>query len=200
MNEQEDTKIMTNNETVAVEAPHTLSFAEKVSHYISSRANRKTILIESFVIVLIAGSTIFFLIKNIEHQEKAPQPIMPMVTEVFVPKKTDYGTTTPPGFSTSTPIEEGVTLSQSYTKEYKDAVQSSLVFPSTMTISQNLAVYEKFLNNDGWKIISRTNNGNNSVLTAEKAGDLFNVTIVKSFATSTRPLIKSHVLLGILKK
>ncbi len=200
MNEQGDNKITANSETVAVEAPHALSFTEKVSQYILSRSNRKTILIESFVIILIAGSTIFFLVKNIEYQEKVPQPIAPALTEVFVPKKTDYGTTTPPGFSTSTPIEKGVTLSQSYTKEYKEALQSSIVFPSAMTISENLVIYEKFLINDGWKIISRTNNGNNSTLSAERVGDLFNVTIVKSRATSTRPLIKSHVLLGILKK
>lgn len=200
MNEQEVNKIVVNSENVAVEAPHTISFTEKVSNYIVSRANRKTILIESFVIALIAGSTIFFLIKNIEHQEKAPQPIMPVVTEVFVPKKTDYGTTTPPGFSTSTPIEEGVTLSQSYTYDYKESKQSSIVFPSKMTVLENFELYKKFLIEDGWKIVNQNKNSEKSVLSAEKLNSVYSITLVKSHATNTKMIKQSYVLLNTLQK
>lgn len=189
--------VLKKGEVFSVSGPFNLTFGEKISRLALSGVNHKMLLVESLVIILIAGSTIFFLIKNIQHQEEVKTPV---VAEVFVPKKTDYGTTTPPGFSTTTPIEKGVTLSQSYTKDYKSGQQSSVVIPSKKTVLENVAIYEKFLKNEDWKIIKILKNEDKSSISAEKSGDLFDVVLIKSHSTSTLKTATSYILLNTFKK
>lgn len=188
--------VLKKGEIFSIDGPHNLTFSEKVSRLLLSGVNHKMLLVESVVIILIAGSTIFFLIKNLQHEEKVK---LPVVAEVYIPKKTDYGTTTPPGFSTTTPIEKGVVLSQSYTKDYKTGKQSSVVIPSKKTVLENAAIYEKFLNGDGWKIIKILKNEDKTTISAEKSGDLFDVIIIKNKATSTQAITKSYILLNTFK-
>jgi hypothetical protein len=181
-----------------VTGPFNFSIKEKIAHMLVSGKSHKALLAELFVALLIIGSTIFFVIKNLEYKEATP--VVKESTEVFIPKKIDYGTTTPPGFSTSTPVEQGVTLSQSYMKEYKTQKQSSIVFSSQKTTIENFNIYEQFLQVENWKIIKTVKNEDKSILSAEKSGDLFDIVILKSRSTSTQPTIKSHVLLNTLKK
>lgn len=114
-----------------------------------------------------------------------------------VPTRTDFGTTTPGDFITDIPLEDGIEFSQSYSLEYPEQQQFTVVFDSTKSITENYSLYFNFMNEKGWGIMNGYESENVSSLYAQKDGVDINVTIA---GNSTSSSTQSHVSISILKK
>ncbi len=114
-------------------------------------------------------------------------------------EKLDYGTTTPSGFPSDIPVEEGAELEESYDLNYDGQRQLTITFPSTKTVEENYALYEDFLLKNSWDISNK--------YTEQKIASLYgtkwdidlsyetNVTIIESIgATSTKSQVSISVL------
>lgn len=121
------------------------------------------------------------------------------VTHSLAPKKTVYKNILPPGFPKVVPIESGVTLSQSYTKEYQNQLQMSVLFPSQKSVSENYLLYKSFLLKDGWTLSQSVDGPKRYYLYAKKDNYILDVMILKNQATSTQSFMSSYVSLTLLK-
>lgn len=188
--------LLKKDEVFIITGPYNLTRKERVLSFFMLVTNHKTLLVKFFAVLLIIGITAFFLIKNVSQQEKTS---IPLVTKVFVPKKTDYNSVLPPGFLTTVPVEKDAILSQSYIKEYKDQTQMSIVLPSKKTVSENYVLYEKFLKDEGWKLTLGAQTSKSSSLYGIKENYKIDIMLLKKNATST-PAIKSYIVMNLLKK
>lgn len=126
-------------------------------------------------------------------------PGFTFVPDTTPPKTVDLGKTLPVNFITSIPIEKDVTLSQSYTKEYRDKVQMSIVFPSKLTKEENYAIYEKYMKNNTWNYKVGTKTEKSLSLDGTKDTHYLNVLLMKNSATSTKETVKSLVIINLAR-
>lgn len=70
------------------------------------------------------------------------------------PTKTEFGTAFPTGFPSDIPVEKDVKFTQSYTLDYPQAQQLSIVFGSKKTMKENYALYSDYVKKEGWTILN----------------------------------------------
>ncbi|MCR4286179.1 MAG: hypothetical protein NUW00_04765 [Candidatus Kaiserbacteria bacterium] len=112
------------------------------------------------------------------------------------PMRTDFGASVPDGFVADIPVEGGVMFEQSYSLEYPEQKQLSVVFPSALNVKENYILYEDFLKDQGWNVLNRYESDMVSSLYATKENEEVNVTIGELGAG----MAKSQVSISILKK
>lgn len=111
------------------------------------------------------------------------------------PRK-DFGQKVPDTFVKNIPLPEGATFTQSYSLEYPEQKQYTIVFGSTKTVQENYKVYASFLKNEKWYISNSQEGAQVSSLYAIYMTDTINITINESVSSST----KSQVSISLLKK
>lgn len=71
----------------------------------------------------------------------------------------------PRGMPSNLPVEAGAKiLENSNSTTSNNALQATRVFESKKTLTDNFAIYEKFLKDNNWTIVTRVNDANNKVL------------------------------------
>lgn len=118
-----------------------------------------------------------------EIQQSFPEPI-----------KTEFGTSIPHNFIADIPLEEGVVFEQSYSLEYPEQEQLSVVFFSSKAVSDNYVVYKDFLSEQNWMVLNTHEGEEVSSLYAVKEDTIINVTIGSSIDA------QSEVSISVLKK
>lgn len=105
---------------------------------------------------------------------KAPAPSMPQVVVVPVAQ-------VPPGLPNNLPWEKGAVVLQNFT--VKDPVtgktQSTRVYVSAKTLDNNFTIYQNYLQQNGWTVVSSINQPTVKNLSAAKAGARLDITIAK---------------------
>lgn len=158
-------------------------------------SNKKKFLIITVLLI------VFVLTVLIVSQKRntPPQPvtqteqISPIPQE---PKKTDFSTSIPTDFPTDIPLEKGIKIEQSYSLNYTDQKQLTVVFPSTKTVKENYTLYTDFLKEQEWNISNKYESEDISSLYGMKEYSEINITISNNISTTT----KSIVSISILKK
>jgi len=75
------------------------------------------------------------------------------------------GSQLPTGMPSSIPVEAGAKiLENSNSTTSNNALQATRVFESKKTLAENYAIYEKFLTDNNWNVVTRLSEGNNRVL------------------------------------
>ncbi len=107
-------------------------------------------------------------------QAQTPPP-MPQVAAVPPAK-------VPPGLPANLPWEKGATILQNFTA--KDPVsgktQSTREYVSAKSLDDNFSVYQKYLKDNGWTVVSGISQPTIKNLSAAKAGARLDVTISKT--------------------
>ncbi len=71
----------------------------------------------------------------------------------------------PRGMPSTVPMEDGAKiLENSNTTTSNNALQATRIFESTKTLAENFAIYEKYLIDNNWSIVTRINDSTNKVL------------------------------------
>jgi len=151
-----------------------------------------------FAVILTLGVLAFTYYRS---SYQAPVAIIepasvPVVTEVVVdePRKTDFGTTLPTDFPTTIPLEAGVLMNQSYSRDYPEQKQLTAVFTSKDEMKKNYDLYADFLKQDRWVMMNTYEGEGVSSLYAAKEKDEINVTVSAGAAGG------SEVSISVLKK
>lgn len=113
------------------------------------------------------------------------------------PERIDFGTDLPTGFPGDLPIEEGATLTQSYSLDYPEQRQLSIVFSSVETVEKNYDFYRDILARRGWNVVVTHEDKNASLLQGAKEES----NIIISIDESTElPSIQSQVTMNVFLK
>lgn len=112
---------------------------------LASRPLQKNILIIVSLIIVSAGAYFFY-------SNTTPQAL----TESIEPLRTNFGTVAPGDLPQDLFIGEGTPLEQSYTLDYPDQKQSTIVFESGKTITEIQELYTKYLVDNQWMITSNS--------------------------------------------
>jgi len=155
-------------------------------------SSRKLILIATSVIV-ITGVGLFTWGIQKDNQNFKQQTVTPTQE----PQKIEFGTKIPTDFPTDIPVEQGVTVEQSYSLNYVGQKQLTIVFPSSKTVEENYALYADFLKNKNWNISNKYESMKVSSLYGTKESNDINVTISDN---TSNPSVKSQVSISVLKK
>ena len=91
--------------------------------------------------------------------------------------RTDFGTVAPADFPTTIPLEAGVLMNQSYSRDYPDQKQLTAVFTSKDEMKKNYDKYTDFLKQDRWVMMNTYEGENLSSLYAVKEKNEINVTV-----------------------
>ena len=148
-----------------------------------------------FVVTLGISAYLGYFSSN-EKTETQSSVVTTTTTQAFVPKKTDFGTSTPANFPMTIPLEKGARVEQSFNLHYFAQNQLTFVFLSTKTVKENVALYSDFLKKQNWHISNTYASTTLSSLYATKGSQDINVTISEHTATST----KSQVSISVLNK
>lgn len=106
------------------------------------------------------------------------------------PAKIEFVDRFPTDFPADIPVEKEFKLTQSYTLDYPDQKQLSIVFPSMKTVKENFAFYSDYVKKEGWTIVNQEEGDSLSFLYATKEGMEMNITI-----TETDPNASNSILL-----
>lgn len=149
----------------------------------------------SFIAICGISISIFYYLNNkksapIKQELTTIATLSTTTTGVFIPKKIEFGTSTPDGFPTNIPIEKGATFSQSYSLDYQVQKQLTIAFPSTKTIKENISLYSDYLTKQNWNISNIYASTTLASLYATKEGGNLNVTLSNiTIGTSTKLLV-----------
>ncbi len=114
-----------------------------------------------------------------------------------VPTRIDNGPVAPIDFVDDIPLEEGVLFEQSYSLEYPEEKQHSVVFVSSKTAKENYALYTDFMKERNWMILNTHEGEGLFSLYAVKDENTVNVTIHEETIDGNT---KTEVSISILKK
>ncbi len=166
--------------------------------------NKKTIAAGLALFVVVSFAGILYLFKTTVLNPRVtpisdvatvtPPPVIPDVAEL---PKVALGETLKTDLPTNLPLIQEATLDQSYRLDYPDQKQSTGVFLSEKTVKENYALYEAFLNKEGWTIINNYESDTLSSLYALKENDALNITISRLEGDTPK---QSEVSVSILKK
>ena len=126
------------------------------------------------VVLFFIFSSLYFYTHNKESTQTKQGS-----TTTTEPTKTDFGANLPTDFPTNIPVEQGVEVKQSFSLDYANQKQLTIVFPTTKTVKQNYTLYADFLTKDGWTITNKYESENVSSLYGQKGSNDINVTITK---------------------
>ncbi len=165
--------------------------------------NKKTIAVGLALFVVVSFAGILYLFKTtVLNPRETPASniatVPPQVTnDVAELPKVALGETLKTDLPTDLPLIQEATLDQSYRLDYPDQKQSTGVFLSEKTVKENYALYEAFLNKEGWTIINNYESDTLSALYALKENDALNITISRTEGDAPK---QSEVSVSILKK
>jgi len=150
------------------------------------------------ILVLAISITIVFFLQRGEGSKETPSLAQQgeILSASPEPIKTDFGTKIPKDFPTNTPVEEGVSVKQSYDLNYSGQRQLTIVFLSAKTAKENYQLYTEFLKKQNWNIANKYETTRLFSLYGTKEMNDMNVTINNVNSTITR----SEVSISILKK
>lgn len=114
-----------------------------------------------------------------------------------VQKVTNLNKSAPTDLLATFPIEAGAEVDQSYSLDYDEQKQHTVVFQSTKTVAENYSLYTNFLKEQNWNPVTRHETPKSSSLYGTKEGVYINVFITEKISTSS---VKSLVSVNILKQ
>ncbi len=157
---------------------------------------------EWIILSLLAVSVLVFATVLITSRQRALDPgaqqgiaLDPSPTNT--PEKTEFGSVVAPDFPTDIPLEAGAQISQSYSVNYAEQKQLTLVFLSTKTIQENYTLYAEFLKQQNWNVSNQYESETLSSLYGTK--DQYSINITMSADTSASST-QSQVSISVLKK
>ena len=86
----------------------------------------------------------------------------------------------PEKFPESFPIEVGADILANYNAENSASIQATRKFDSSKKQSENYQIYQKYLNTNNWKVISKFENKELSFISAQKDGASLTIHITPS--------------------
>jgi len=120
-----------------------------------------------------------------------------ITTTTQEPIRTDFGISMPADFPADILIEEGVKAEQSYSLNYAEQKQLTIIFASAKTVKENYTLYADFLTKQGWGVPNKYESPKLSSLYGTKESNDINVTISEKKSGTS---LKSQVSISILKK
>lgn len=133
----------------------------------ASHPLQKNILVVVAFIALSAGAYFFY-------SNTAPQAL----TQSPEPLRTELGTVAPSDLPQDLFTGEGTPLEQSYTLDYPDQKQSTIVFESGKTITETQDIYTNYLVSNQWMISSNSVDQNTVAFYAKKENTAINIVAV----------------------
>lgn len=116
--------------------------------------HKRLIVLLAILFVVIAGSFIYW--KFASKTVDTPPPANEQAVVLEKPLKSDVPTEKlPEKFPTNIPIEAGAKITQNYNTTSPDgSIQATRVFETKATLAENLALYKRYLSNNGYEIRS----------------------------------------------
>lgn len=133
---------------------------------IHSAYTMRNALIFSITIVLCVGGYFYysqFIQKKVQISDE--------------PKKTEYGTIAPQDFPRELLAEVNTPLEQSYALEYPGQQQQTIVFETVRSLEENQRIYNEYLQNNGWHIITDSSGEKNVFFYATKESMELNILV-----------------------
>ncbi|MCK9345020.1 MAG: hypothetical protein M0P64_02755 [Candidatus Pacebacteria bacterium] len=155
--------------------------------------NKKIILIGVGGIIAALLCVLFF---NMQKSENLSPQSGEQTTISAQPVKTDFGISVPADFPADIPTEKGAKVEQSYSLNYANQKQLTIVFLSAKTVKENYNLYADFLKKQNWSVANTYEGIPVSSLYATKENNDINITISENIST---PMIKSQVSISVLK-
>lgn len=137
------------------------------------------------LLIVCIAAYFFFHVSRGSSSQKSFVADATTTAPISLPKKTDFGTTTPRDFISNIPLEKGAQFNQSYSLAYPNETQLTVVFLSQKMMNQNYVLYNDFLKKNSWKIANTYEGKTVSSLYALKDQNQINITVSASVATST---------------
>lgn len=172
--------------------PTFLSFTERHPRYVTFVG------ISLFIMGFVLYGFYFIASMQLEVQNTEVEAVPQELQESFPkPTKTEFATTTPEGFVSDVPLEEGIFFEQSYSFEYPEQKQLSVVFYSSKSAKENFDLYVNYIQENNWMTLNTYESEKLFSLYAVRENNNLNVTISDE---STEMFMRSEVSISVLVK
>ncbi|MBL8030204.1 MAG: hypothetical protein JNN11_03075 [Candidatus Doudnabacteria bacterium] len=127
------------------------------------------------VLLLALGGVILWYTKLPKKEVKAPE-VKETTLEQPLPKPVEHSKL-PEKFIAGFLLEENVTVTDNYNSETDKIFQATRQYVSKKSLAENYKLFENYLNSNSWKIVSRAQNEQYRILSAEKDGTMVTVSM-----------------------